>query len=86
MFSRFYQKQRKQQSAHEKKRREGALKKREGALGCEIVITYSVAEVPKENKKMFAKNMTEAEDDALKMLSKTTENVENTIAMDMREG
>ena len=48
--------------------REGALKTREGALWGHIVITYAVAEVPKENSKKFAKNMTEAEADALKML------------------
>ena len=51
-----------------KEMREGALKTREGALGGEITITYVVAEVPKENSKKFAKNMTEAEADALKIL------------------
>ena len=33
----------------EKEMREGALKKREGELGGDIVITYAVVEVLKEN-------------------------------------
>ena len=45
-----------------------------------------MAEVEKENPKKAAKNMTEAESDALKILSKTTEVAEAPIAKDMREG
>ena len=66
--------------------REGALKTREGALGGNIVITYAVAEVPKENSKFFAKNMTEAEANGLNILPKMTDKVKDTMAMEVREG
>ena len=65
---------------------EGALNTREGALGGDIVITYAVAEVPKENSKLFAKNITKAEADVLKMLSKMTEKVEEPMETEMRDG
>ena len=64
-----------------KEMREGALKTREGVLGVNIVITYAVAEVRKD---FFTKNTTKAEADALKMLSKMTENVEEPMEMEMR--
>ena len=66
--------------------REGALKTREGELGGDIVVTYAVAEVPKENSKKCTKNMAEAEADALNILSKMTEEVEDPMEMDMGEG
>ena len=61
--------------------REGALKTREGELGGDIFVTYAVAEVPKENSKKFAKNMTEAEANALNILPKMTDKVEDNMAM-----
>ena len=60
---------------------ERALKTRERDLGGYIVITYAVAEARKD---FFAKNTTKAEADALKMLSKMTENVEEPMEMEMR--
>ena len=65
---------------------EGALMMREGDLGGDIVIPYAVAEVEKENPKKAAKHMTEAEAEALKMLSKTTEAAEETMPTETREG
>ena len=56
--------------------REGSLMKREGAPWRNIFVAYAVAEVAKENPKKAAKNMTEAEADALKILSKTMEAAE----------
>ena len=47
-----------------------------GALGYDIVIPYVVVQVAKENLKKAAKNMTEAESDALKIVSNTMEVVE----------
>ena len=61
---------------------EGALNLRKGALGGDIVIPYAMVEVAKEN----SKKMTEAEADALKMLSKTTEAAEAPMPTETREG
>ena len=66
--------------------REGALKTREGALGGNIVIAYAVTDVAKENSKKAAKNMTEAEADTPKMLSKTTEVAEAPMMTETRDG
>ena len=52
--------------------------------GGEIVIKYAVAEVAKENSQYSEKNMTEAEADALKMLSKLTEAAETPMRTEMR--
>ena len=57
-------------------KRHRALKKIKGELGGEIIIAYTVAEVAKDNSKKSAKKITEAEADALKMLSKMTEAAE----------
>ena len=70
----------------EKQMRQGALNTREGELGGDTVITYAVAEVPKENSNFFVKNMTEAEADALNILSKTTEEVKEPMEMEMIDG
>ena len=49
--------------------REGALKTRKRYhWEVDSVIIYTVAEVEKENSKKVAKNMTEAEADAIKIL------------------
>ena len=55
-----------------------------GCGGGDPVITYAVAEVAKENSKKSEKNMTEAEADALKMLSKMTEAAEAPMPTEMR--
>ena len=65
---------------------ERALKTREGDLGGYIVITYAVAEVAKINSKKFVKNMIEAEEDALNILSKEIEKVKDPMEIEMREG
>ena len=49
-----------------------ATEMREVVLGGDSVIAFSVAEMAKENSKKEANKMTQAEADALKMLSKTT--------------
>ena len=53
----------------------GALMTREWVMWINNAIPYAVVEVAKENQKKEAKNMTEGEDDALKMLPKTMEAV-----------
>ena len=45
-----------------------------------------MAEVAKENSKKVAKNMTEAETDALKMISKSKASAEAPVPTDTREG
>ena len=67
--------------------REGSLKKikRDHWEG-DSVITYAVVEVEREYSKKSEKNMTAAEADALKMLSKTTEAEEVPMVKYMREG
>ena len=53
---------------------------REVALGGDSGVAIAVAGVAKEYSKKSAKNMTEAEADALKILSKTTEAAEVPMA------
>ena len=57
---------------------------REGELGGNIVIPYAVEDVAKENSKKAAKNMTETEADALKMISNTTEAAEAPMQTETR--
>ena len=66
--------------------REGALNIRQGSLEGNIVIAYAVTDVAKENSKKAAKNMTEAEADSIKMISKTTEAEEAPMRMETRQG
>ena len=58
----------------------------EGSLRGNIFITYTVADVAKENSKKAAKKMTEAEADAIKILPKTTEAAEAPMLTETREG